>query len=282
LWRFDVAGGSAPASIALDTVPVRLDIAPNGTGVYVLGGLQREDRSMIGGTTLLTVYDPSTLAVRTRIPLPGAKVVLPNRETPPLLPAVALAPDGSRYYIAHADEPVLEVVDMRAPKLERWERSVSLRSTPSEQASTSVWLAISPDGAHLRTWRSASDWTDDTGLQVIDTHTWQATTVDAIAMRLWGTLDGDWWVRLDPPTARFGRDWRNAEGAHLSVVDARTSQEAATLLENARPLNIGQYGDERLYVQAGRPSTVTAYEVGTWRELAQRENAWLITSSALW
>ena len=161
LWRFDVAGGSAPVSIALDTVPVRLDIAPNGTGVYVLGGLQREDRSMIGGTTLLTVYDPSTLAVRTRIPLPGAKVVLPSRDTPPLL---------RRWRWRRMAAATTSLMPM-SPSL-KWSTcarqssnggsaaSACARRRPRSRAAV-CGSRSSPDGAHLRTWRSAPDWADE-------------------------------------------------------------------------------------------------------------------------
>jgi hypothetical protein len=38
LWLVDVGGGTAPVSVAIDFVPARLDVAPNGSAVFVLGG----------------------------------------------------------------------------------------------------------------------------------------------------------------------------------------------------------------------------------------------------
>lgn len=276
LWRIDVSGANAPISVPIEGSPRRLDSARNGTGVFVLSVLTR-DNQVVAGSTLLNIYDASTLAVRTHVPLPNVRIF--GRQPP----AVALAPDGSRYYVAHADEPVLDVVDLRAPKLERFERSVALRSTPSLSASRGAWLSISADGRQLRTWRSAADPVDQVGLQTIDTRTWQVTTVDAVAMRLWTTLDGQWQVRLDPPPTRAVREGRRSTLYRLSVADP-SGREASALLQDQALYGIGQYGADRLLVEFGEPWTIVAYDVGTWREVARRDvprGAWLVTQSAL-
>src|SRR5207248_9357546 len=150
-----------------------------------------------------------------------------------------LAPDGSRYFVAHRDRPVLDVVDTRAPKLERLERSVSLRDAPSQYGTRSAWLGISPDGSRLYTWRRAEALGDDVGLQAIDTRSWQVVTIDSIAARIGWSLDGRFAVAVDPPgwqqagaTRPQQRGPRDPAGMRLRVLDSSGRNEVALLLRD--------------------------------------------------
>src|SRR5262249_26261441 len=138
-------------------------------------------------------------AERVRVPLSGLSLGLPDAPPGSLTPGVAVAPDGSRYFVTHADRPLLDVVDTRAPRLERLERSVPLRDSPSQFGTRQAWLGISPDGSRLFTWRRAETPADDLGLQMIDVRTWRVVTLDAVAQRLGTSLDGRWLFELDPP-----------------------------------------------------------------------------------
>jgi hypothetical protein len=295
LWLVDTSGATPPVSVRLDFVPVRVDAAPNGSAIFLLGG-QSSESGTIPGSGFLAIYDPKTLAERVRVPLSGLNIGPPSARGAPLQPAVALAPDGSRYYVAHADRPVIDVVDIRAPRLERLERTISLRDTPSQTGSSQAWLGVSPDGAHLFTWRHVDSPDDDLGLQVIDVHTWQVQTLDPIATRIGSSLNGQWLFELDPPAIsrpgaapRQQRGPRDFSGARLSVLDAATRTEVAVLERDEFSFGVGQYGPDRLYVMqfGGRDAagTLIAYDTASWSQIARRPletPGWLATTSPLW
>jgi hypothetical protein len=303
LWKIDADGAGPPMSVAINFVPARLDVAPNGQALFVLGGqtrggLRRDDA--IPGSGFVAVFDPTTLAERVRVPLSGLNIGRMEGSRGPLSPAAAVAPDGSRYYVVHADRPLLDVVDTRAPRLERLERSVSLRASPFAYGSRDVWLGMSADGARLFTGRRALVPEDDLGLQTIDVRTWGVTTIDPLAQRLGVSVDGRWLFELDPPAwLRPGaarperRGPRDANGSRLSVLDASTQTEAAVLLRDAVAFGAGQLGPRRVYVAqldrrsgGGGPSTTIAgYDSGTWQELARRTfdtPVQLASTSPLW
>ena len=258
LWLIDAERVQARRSRrAIDYVPERIDVAPNGSAVFVLGGQSAGNSrqgAAVQGSAFVAIYDPKTLAERIRVPLSGLSLGFADQPTGSLTPGVAVAPDGSRYFVAHADRPVLDVVDTRAPRLERLERSVSLRDAPSQVATRQAWLGVSPDGSRLFTWRRAETPADDLGLQMVDVRTWRVQTLDAIADRLGTSLDGRWQFQLDPPaSARPGarppqqRGPRDPSGARLSVLDAATHAEVAVLPRDLMPSAMGQYGADRLY-----------------------------------
>jgi DNA-binding beta-propeller fold protein YncE len=303
LWSIDTSGANPPASVAIDFVPARLDVAPNGSALFVLGGQtagNSRQGAVVQGSAFVAIYDPKTLVERIRVPLSGLSLGAADSQSGTLTPGVAVAPDGSRYYITHADRPVLDVVDTRAPRLERLERSVSLRDSQSAVGTRQAWLGVSPDGSHLYVWHRAETPQDDLGLQVVDTRTWQVQTLDAIAQRMGTSLDGRWIFELDPPASSQPgamqpqqRGPRDPSGARLSVLDATTRAEAAVLSRDQRGLNVGHFGADRLYVsQFGRgPSgdrptaTLAAYDTSSWREIAARAldvPGALVTTSALW
>jgi hypothetical protein len=299
LWLLDASGKAQPVSTSIDFVPTRLDVAPNGSAIFVLGG-QTAGNSRRGaavtGSAFVAIYDPKTLAERIRVPLSGLSLGRPGSPSGTLSPGVAIAPDGSRYFVAHADRPVLDVVDTRAPRLERLERSLSLRDAASQYATRQAWLGVSPDGSHLFTWRRADTPGDDLGLQIVDVRTWQVQTVDSVAERMGVSLDGRWLFQLDPPAwARPGasppqqRGPRDPAGSRLSVLDGTTRSEVAVLLQNEIPYGVGQYGPDRAYVGSASPAqrqvTLVAYDTTSWQEIARRAldaPGALVTVSPLW
>jgi hypothetical protein len=290
LWLIDASGVTQPVSVAIDFVPARLDVAPNGSAVFVLGGQtagNSRQGAVVSGSAFVAIYDPKTLVERVRVPLSGLSLGTQDGRTGSLSPGVAVAPDGSRYFVVHADRPVLDVVDTRAPRLERFERSVSLRDAPSTLGTRQAWLGVSPDGSRLYTWRRAETPGDDLGLQVVDVGTWRVQTVDAVAERMGSSLDGRWLFQLDPPDvlrpgipAPQQRGPRDRTGARLSVLDANTRTEVAVLAGDQSFFSAGQYGADRFYVTEvergqrgpdGTPvATTVAYDATSWREIARR------------
>ena len=311
LWRLDSTASSPPTHISIDFIPQRIDPAPNGSAILVLGGRSQDGSragAAVAGSAFVAIYDPQTLGERLRVPLSGLDLGLPDQPVGSLRPAVAMAPDGSRYYVAHADRPVLDVVDVRAPHLERLERSIALRSSDAMRiagASAAAWLHASPDGAHLYVWQLASAPEDDLGLQQVDVGSWRIQTLDPIAARLGSSLDGQWLFRLDPSYAqRPGvQRARDPSGARLSVLDAAGRDEVAVLERDRFSFILGQYGPARLYTvevdptargeadgsqdgRRARPATsLVAFAVGSWQELARRgldSPSWPVTIQPVW
>jgi DNA-binding beta-propeller fold protein YncE len=303
LWLIDTNGTAPPISVPLDFVPSRLDVAPNAAAVFVLGGQtagNARDGAAVQGSAFVAIFDPKTLSERIRVPLSGLNLGLADQPQGSLTPGVAVAPDGSRYYVVHADRPVLDVVDTRAPRLERLERSVSLRDAIAQVGTRRAWLGISPDGASLYAWHQAETPADDLGLQVIDTRKWQVQTIDPIAQRLSVSLNGRGLFELDPPAwTRPGaaappqRGPRTLSGARLSVLDPATHAEIATLMRDQFLYGAGQYGPDRLYLteaslRQGRgpqPAALVGYDTATWQEIARRtldSPGSLLTTSPLW
>ena len=306
LWLIDASGAAQATSVAIDFVPYRIDVSPGGSSVFVLGGQTAGNArrgAAVQGSAFVAIFDPKTLAERIRVPLSGLSLGLAEAPQGSLSPGVAMAPDGSRYYVVHADRPVLDVVDTRAPRLERLERSVSLRDATAQVGTRQAWLGISPDGAALYVWHQAETPADDLGMQVIDTRTWQVQTLDPIAQRIGFSLNGRWVFELDPPAwsrpgaaARQQRGPRDLSGARLSVVDRVSRTEVATLLRDRLAYAPGQYGPDRLYLTEidaapgrGGPDSPTAalvaYDTTSWQEIARRTldaPAALLTTTALW
>jgi hypothetical protein len=299
LWRVDSDGGGLPISVPVDYVPERLDVAPNGTSVFVLGGQtagNSRQAAVVAGSAFVAIYDAKTLVERIRVPLSGLSLGTPGSPSGTLSPGVAVAKDGSRYFVVHADRPVLDVVDTRAPRLERLERSVALRAAPSMVGTRQAWAAASPDGVHLYVWHRAETPEDNLGLQVVDVRTWSVQTLDTIAERLGTSLSGQWLFELDPPVwLRPGaaqpapRGERDPTGARLSVLDAATRQQVAVLARDQFYFNVGQYGTGHVYVsEFSRPdhaTTLVAYATGSWQRIAQRMvdvPAVLSTTTPLW
>jgi hypothetical protein len=289
----DSSLASAPTSVRLDFVPERLDLAPTGSAVFVLGGRSADNTratAAVPASGFLAVYDPLSLVERIRVPLSGLDIGQADQAPGSLWPGVAIAPDGSRYYVAHADRPLLDVVDVRAPRFERLERSISLRDVPPATGTSSAWLSASADGAHLYVRQPAGDPRDDLGLQMVDVGSWRVRTVDPVAVRLASSPDGRWLFRLDPPLSqRVGAQRsRDPTGARLSVLDSSTLSEHVVLDQDHFAFNVAQYGTDHVYVldrQPGRSAMLIAYASATWQPIAWREMdapGWLVTAQSAW
>ncbi len=315
LWIVDTSGRVAPTSVVLPYQPWRLDVAPDGTAVYVLGQNAAPGADPVRGPFLptsgapfLAVLDPSKGTEWSRVGLPTQKAgYVPTTQRPQgfrgffggsavYTPGIGLAPDGTRYFAAHADESALDVVDTRALKLERLERTIRvevpvpdpLAGSPAGTSpgsgvtlgSTSAWTLVSPDGSKLYTRRDGYQ----AGIVEVDTRTWAARPFDATAQRAAFSPDGTWMYLYDAPTADRGpsaarqrRDVREAAGARLRVLNAATGQTLGTLVQDKTVLQMVPRGTDRLYVvvpsqepgAAVSDVDVLAYEVGTWRELGR-------------
>jgi hypothetical protein len=206
-------------------------------------------------------------------------------------PGVELSPDGRYYFVAHADEPIVDVVDVFAPGLERIERSLLTDSSGNPGTSTLASLAVSPDGRQLyvHRWSGFPLQSGQLPTQVINVGAWTSRVFDSTAAYLQVSPDGQWFYAFDPPrdptpTGQIP-DPRNAVGAGLRVLDA-SGRRAAALVQDQIPLHFVQVGADRLYVIRAGPDfdaqplalardgqdafDLIAYEVGSWRELAHR------------
>ena len=283
LWRIDPNAPSQPVSAVLDYVPQRIDASPSGTAIFVLGGRtvdNTREGAVVQGSAFVAIYDPRTLAERVRVPLSGMSLGWADRRQGTLQPGVAMAPDGSRYFVAHADRPVLDVVDTRAPGLERLERTVSLAA--NGDASPAAWLAVTPDGGRLLTWRRGASLAGQVGLQSVDLKTWRVETLDPIAERLGWSVDRRALFELDPPavqTPGAGRGdgnrgffFRNPLGARLSVLDSATGTQLAVLAQDRNPVVLGQFDSAHLFATyVSRQGTdFVAYDTRSWQTLAER------------
>jgi hypothetical protein len=288
-------------------------VAPGGDALYAVAYTpDASERSIVASDpAFLVVLDLNTGAERGRIQLPDLKVGQRKEvgsdgrtEYWTYEPGLQVAPDGNRVYIARAHEPFIDVLDTRGLRVERTVRVETRAGGPidwllrlfASSASAkggpgvSALLAISPDGGKLFTRRYGDGQPSRGGIHVIDTQSWQIATLPSDATNVAPSADGLWLLVRDPPlihrpgadpAAWATRDW---SGGGLRVLDAAGGREAVTLLKDTLPLQIVQYGRDRLYVtiatsayhgtQPYTPGEVLteliAFQVGSWRELARR------------
>ena len=291
VWIVDPSGANPPQAVDLDVAVWRASLAPSGAALDVLGYRTRGPArygTFQPGSTVLVRLDPTSGAVRARVPLPGVRLLnvgeAPASPLPGLYdPGVAASPNGRYYVVAHADEPVLDVVDVFAPGLERLERSIATEPGLSPGLANAAWVAFSPDSRRVYVRRQR--WTQDgfagLPLQVIEVGRWAARTFDPGAASLvFGPNDGRVYL-IDPgsggpgPVGAPSNAW-DAPGSGLRVLDAAGA--ATTLLRGQYPLQVVPVGPDRLYVvlpgadwrAPGPPADLVAYDVGTWREVARR------------
>jgi hypothetical protein len=301
VWIVDPSGTSPPQAVDLDVAVWRARLAPSGATLDVLGYRTRGP-SRYGtfepGSAALVVLDPTTGAVRTRVPLPGVKLAnLPEAPSSPLPasydPGVAISPNGRYYVVAHADEPILDVVDVFAPGLERLERTITTEPGLSPAVANAAWVAISPDSRQIYVRRQRwppLGW-NGLPLQVIEVGRWAVRTFDpGAAFLVFGPKDGRTYL-IDPGSSvpgAVGAPWNtpDAPGSGLRVLDAAGA--ATSLVRDQYPLQVVPGGPDRLYVVLPGPDwsklqnpvlqpgptdrvvELVAYEIGTWREVARR------------
>jgi hypothetical protein len=298
VWLVDPSGATPPQALDLDLAVWRASLAPSGASLEVLGYRTRGP-SRYGtfepGSAVLVVLDPATGAVRTRVPLPGVKLAnvaeAPSSPLPASYdPGVALSPNGRYYVVAHADEPVLDVVDVFASGLERLERSIATEPGLNAGVANAAWVAVSRDGRHVYVRRRR--WTQDgfagPPMQAIEVGTWTVGTFDPEAAYLVFGPDVHRMYAVDggssvPGSAGAPPNPWDAPGSGLRVLDAAGT--ATSLVRDQYPLQVVPSGPDRLYVVLPGadwsklpkvtaapvpPTDLIAYDVGTWRELARR------------
>ena len=313
LWVVDPSGARPAVARALPFAFWGVHVAPDGSALYTLSyTLDPTERAWVAvDPTFLAVLDPATGAERTRVNLPGVKFAqreqLDQRGQAAYWsydPGVVFAPDGSRAYIAHPDEPLLDVVDLRTTRLERTvrvdvpagvlEHLLDLFARPAIAKGGPVaaaLLAISPDRERLFTRLLGEE--AGAGLLEVDARTWQVGRFDATATGVWPSTDGKWLFVTEqpftdrtgaPPAARTTTGAQRWDGGRLRVLDAGSGREVAELLRDRLVQQLVMRGADRLYVvtptaayhgtqpyQAGQAlMELIGYEVGTWRELARR------------
>jgi DNA-binding beta-propeller fold protein YncE len=303
LWILSPDGSQPPVSVAVPFVSWYWLIAADGSAVYALGFYPdlAERASIAADPTLLAMFDPATGAEQARLELPGVKFgqrrELDARGAPEYwqyFPGLLLSPDGNRAYLAHADEPLLDVIDLRSRRIDRTLRTdvataargplewlLKLTSRPANAKggpSDSAWLAASPDGRRLYTRLYGRDVAQSSPVWVIDTSSWEVhslgTNVDSAIL----SGDGRW---------IYVPEW-HATG--IRVLDAGTGVEVTRLLSGTQPHRLMEYGPDRLFVLVPGPdrhavppyvqrdgeafNELVAFEVGTWRETARRPGSW--------
>jgi hypothetical protein len=232
---------------------------------------------------------------------------------------VALDPSGRLYYVAHPDEPILEVVDVFAPGFERLHRTVVTEGGSSDGTSSSTWLGISPDGGRLYSRRAnspvlASNWP----MQVVDTRTWTVATFDPQAAYLEFSPNGQWLYAVAPlaglcpggllPPAiflgacgmLFAPSMTANSGLGLRILDGASGRQLSSISHGQVVFQVWPGPANRLYAfllpaadATGLPTPrvvstgfgaadLVVYEAGTWRELARRSwqsPMWLVQAS---
>ncbi|MBI3967756.1 MAG: hypothetical protein HY329_19120 [Chloroflexi bacterium] len=302
LWIIDPSGQVIPRAVPLPYAIHRLDAAPDRRAVYLLG----------------YQLDSTTGAERARVALPGVKLGQ-RRETDgagqlvyqSYEPGVVIAPDGRRYFIARADEPIVDAVDLINQRVERtlrtdrqasgmesvldsFARSALAKGGPVAKRS----LAISLDGRRLYVTGHAATLVPagapgavrearrPLGIVAIDTNTWTVRRFDAQSEDVTLSPDGGWLFAEEAPT--WLRESGTIEpspnerelGARLRVLDAMSGNEVATLVRDRLILQVAALGVDRTYVLSSgsdenrrirQAKELVAFEAGTWRELARRE-----------
>jgi hypothetical protein len=184
-------------------------------------------------------------------------------------PGVAVARNGRYYFVAHPDEPVVEVVDVFAPGLERIERVVVTDSASDVRIGNNASLSLSPDGGKLYVHRLFGE-----VVHIVDVGTW-TVRADNTMTSLRASPDGRWVYAIDPPRYRPPTgQMLYAAGAGVRVLDA-SGQHVSRLVEDRIAVQLAPIGATRVYVVEaygeGQPRVeIAAYEVGSWQELARR------------
>jgi DNA-binding beta-propeller fold protein YncE len=212
LWVLDPTGATPPTSTPLAYTFWALQPAADGSVLYALAfGLDPTERSWVAvDPTFLVVLDAVTGTERSRIVLPGVKFAQ-RKETDAqgmteywsYSPGLVFSPDGVRAYVAHADEPLVDVVDLTAGRIERTVRTdaparalehlLDLFARPVAAkggVGLSALLAVSPDGQRLYTRLFPDD--RAAGLLAVDTRTWDVRHFDPTATGVRLSADGKW------------------------------------------------------------------------------------------
>lgn len=258
LWVVDVREEAARSLAELDFWTDYLKVSPDGSRLYLFAFEQSDPTAfMVRGDPYLVAVDADTGEIKERVTLPGVLVGQRHEEGPDgefyatYLPARAMSPDSSRYYVVHPDTDRVTIVDLESMRLERTVE-VAKRKSPLERLASGILglfvriaeakgglymskqALVSPDG-HWLYITGVEDGAPDIapngrkplGLKVVDTQTmdvvYEEEGIDNIAL----SPDGRW---------LFGTGWAyeytqvsaneyrtdDYEGWGLKVIDARS------------------------------------------------------------
>ena len=256
-WVVDVRQGAARRLAGIDFATDRPPlVSPDGRRLYLFGFDLADERAwIVSGDPFLAVMDAHTGAVLARVALPGVLVGQRREQDPDRVfnaiyrPPTALAPDGSRYYVVHADEDRVTVVDLRALRLEQTVKIAREPSAPGRlvRALSDVLARrveakggldvkkqaeLSPDGRRL--YGGGVEEGDrggppearkPLGLKVIDTSTMRVTHQEDGIDRFVLSPDGRWLFGTGWGFAGYdatGHHRANVQGGGLKVLDARS------------------------------------------------------------
>ncbi len=265
LWVLDVKTKEARALVELDFGVQRLNVSPDGESVYLLGFPEPDLTTGVAtGDAFLAVVNADTGAMTAKIGLPGVLAGWRREEREEgevyadYWPGVAVSPDGGRYYVVHADDDRMTVVDLRSLQVERSVAVSRRRSLLERLGSTLLDLIVesaaakggpfvrkealvSPDGRWLYVTGSSSDLctgeravpceTDKpAGLKIIDTKSLQEVRredgIGSIALSPDGrwVLGTGWWY-----VAEGDSTFMTLEGQGLTIIDARSHRVVARI-----------------------------------------------------
>ncbi len=283
LWVVDVREQNARPLAHFDFWTNGLDVSPDGKTLYLFAFDQSDPTAfMVRGDPFLVAVDADTGEIRGRATLPGVLVGQRHEEGPDgefyaiYSPALAMSPDGTRYYVVHPDTDRVTIVNLENmtvdPSLEVAKRKSLLGRLASGVLGLLVSSAeakgglnaskqalVSPDGRWLYI-TGVEDAAPDIppngrkplGLKVVDTQTmdvvYEEDGIGSIAL----SPDGRW---------LFGTGWAyeytqvsaneymtdDYQGWGLKVIDARSPQ----LVDHIKPDGIYQQmvvGDDGRYV----------------------------------
>jgi len=258
LWTIDPTTDTAgqPASLGFLTEQAPF-VHPDGQTLLFLGFELADERNwVIQDPPFVAVVDAAAGGVRARIPLPGVRVGRRQEQTAEgerlafYAPALALAPDAGRLYVAHADEDLVTVVDLHAsraaPPVPITEKQSTARRLlgrltglvvrpAAAKSGPEAWkqLIVSPDGQHLYLTGERDDLHPDRppahlalGVKALDAETMQLLHEEPGVNRLALSPDGSRLYSIgysiEYDRAGNGGYNRRIVGHGLKVLDART------------------------------------------------------------
>lgn len=279
LWTVDLADQSSRRLADLDYWIDRIAVSPDGRTLYLFAFQLSDPQTFeVSGDPFLVALDSNTGTEQARIDLPG--IVMGQRKEAgrdgeiyaTYFPGRASSPDGSRYYIAHAEDDEITVVDLEEMKLEKVavpERPRSLfdkvldtlfgvgRAEAKGGPSNSKQLVVSPDGERLFVTggRDHEIAEDSPGYEPVGLKVLEADTLDIVAEH-----EGVGGIQLSPDgSLLFATGWSHQWtrtgpneltpdrylGSGLKVIDADTGAlvsefEPERIFESLVPASNGE------------------------------------------
>ncbi len=279
LWAVDIRDQSARKLTDLAYWIDRIDVSPDGSTLYVFAFQLADTQTFeVTGAPFLVALDSHTGVEKARVALPGMVIGQRKEEGRDgelyamYFPGRALSPDGRRYYIAHAEDDEITVVNLEemavettavpARKPSLFERALdTLLGVGQAEAkggpSNSRQILVSPDGARLFVTggRDHEIAADSAGYEPLGLKVLEADTLEIIAQH-----EGVGGIELSPDgnllfAAGWSHQWMRTglneltpdkyQGSGLKVIDADTGSllnefEPGRIFESLVPASDGE------------------------------------------